>query len=134
MYDPSLVPEDIYSPVGCVQDGDIRGSCETYKTRVDITQQILALTSYQQFLASDYSVDEVVAVASQKLRAEAMLGINQGHIYGEMKLETYVLLEYIVRKRFYGYLNSSAEGKCLLLKLIYFNFIYSSNKVCRPSF
>ena len=116
MYDSSLIPEDIYSPVECRLDGEVRGSCSHYSTRVNITEQIVQMHSFAELQECDETreLSRIVAVASQKLRSEAMLGPTHGHTAcAEMKLETYCILEYIARKRFYGYLNSLKEGECL---------------------
>lgn len=117
LYDHAKIPLDLYSPVKCVQTKEVRGSCRDFKARQDVTEQVVKFTSFRELLQADgeeglgEDLSAIVAVASQKLRAEAMLGTSQWHTYAEMKLETYCILEYIARKRFYGYLNSVSEGK-----------------------
>ena len=115
LFDPDRIPEDIYSPIVCINDDNnqnvpIRGSCRHYNTRKDITEQVLKLESLQCFIDNFSSPSSVVIVANQNLRAEALLGPNNAHQYLELKLETYCILEYVGRKRFYGYLNSKKEG------------------------
>ncbi|KAJ6221602.1 hypothetical protein RDWZM_000147 [Blomia tropicalis] len=109
MYDEQQVPEDIYSPLVCVDDDKIRGSCLNYKTRINVTKSVLELDSFVKF-KNKFNEAQVVIVANQETRAYSILGPIYCNAYLEFKSETYCILEYIARKRHYGYLNSKVEG------------------------
>lgn len=106
-----MVPDDIYEPIVCVKKNDVCGSCLDFQTREDITHEVLfkKIEHYEQF-KSKYNLERVVLVASQKMRAIALFGLLNWKIYSEMKIEMYVILEAIARKRWYGLLNSGKEA------------------------
>ncbi|KAH9391297.1 General transcription factor 3C polypeptide 1 [Tyrophagus putrescentiae] len=137
LYDHAKIPLDLYSPVKCVETKEVRGSCRDFKARQDVTEQVVKFTSFRELLQADgeeglgEDLSAIVAVASQKLRAEAMLGTSQWHTYAEMKLETYCILEYIARKRFYGYLNSVSEGMKFEDRRVKNSFYYYRNDLFR---
>ena len=77
LYDHAKIPLDLYSPVKCVQTKEVRGSCRDFKARQDVTEQVVKFTSFRELLQADgeeglgEDLSAIVAVASQKLRAEA---------------------------------------------------------------
>lgn len=109
MYDPDLVPEDIYSPIVAISEQGVRGSCRDFQTRVSFTQEISQMKSFDQFKSFDIS--SIVMVASQKLRSSALFGPLKWQAFEDMKLSAYCIMEHVARKRFYGYLNSKKESK-----------------------
>ena len=125
MYDEQQVPEDIYSPLVCVDDDKIRGSCLNYKTRINVTKSVLELDSFVKFKYK-FNEAQVVFVANQETRAYSILGPIYCNAYLEFKSETYCILEYIARKRHYGYLNSKVEGNSVFEtnNSIFFYFIF----------
>ncbi|GFS98716.1 general transcription factor 3C polypeptide 1, partial [Nephila pilipes] len=109
LYDP-------YFPITPVKDGDIRGSCATYKTRRCITSEIrcdnVLLISLNQVV--EKWGDALVLVASPKVRLLSLIGSETNPLI-DLSLEAYCLLERIGRSRYLGEV-TQGEGGLLALK------------------
>ncbi|XP_026830371.1 general transcription factor 3C polypeptide 1 [Ooceraea biroi] len=111
IYEPPNVPSDIYPhcPVQSAKTG-VRGSCCTYYTRKDVTND-----------AKKQSLDEVtekyglslVIVASQAIRTRALLDANVSPTL-ELTLMHYCFLERVGRARYHG---EVTQGKLSLAAL-----------------
>lgn len=110
LFDETQIAEDIYSPVVCINDDNVYGSCVDYNSRTDITSQVMGRCKDFQKFKKTFKMDSVVLVASQKSRATALLGPLKWTRYKDLRKEVYVILEAIGRKRWYGQLNTGKEA------------------------
>ncbi|KAK2151537.1 hypothetical protein LSH36_360g02028 [Paralvinella palmiformis] len=123
--------EDPY-PYQLIQDGDVVGSCSTYYTRQNVTEEIRPAGGCVPSLDDVMKkyVDRLVIVASQDVRRKVLLNdfTDQGVILTE---KAFCLLEKIGRSRYSG---STTHGKASISKWISESnkfIFYLKNKLCR---
>lgn len=108
-----------------VQDGRVRGSCETYLERVEITQDLI--NAFQDIEGAreclnianaKYGIDNIVFVASQNLRFQALVP-NYVDPALDIKLREYCTLELIGKSRTLGLVfpNDKQFGRYRILLL-----------------
>eukprot|EP00094_Tigriopus_californicus_P009796 TCALIF_09445-PA protein Name:"Similar to Gtf3c1 General transcription factor 3C polypeptide 1 (Rattus norvegicus)" AED:0.03 eAED:0.04 QI:37/0.71/0.62/1/0.85/0.87/8/0/1945 len=73
--EPDVLPRDIY-PFQLVEDGEIKGSCQTYKERRDVTEAAKAYCEVEALLEAYEGQARLAFVASQWARAKALMGPN----------------------------------------------------------
>ncbi|XP_021003062.1 general transcription factor 3C polypeptide 1 [Parasteatoda tepidariorum] len=103
--------KDSYFPIVPIKDGEIRGSCATYKTRKCITS---AVRNDEHLLLSFTQVYEkwgenFVLVSSPKARLLALIGTESNPLL-DFTLEAYCLLERIGRSRYLGEVTQGDDG------------------------
>ncbi|KZC03777.1 General transcription factor 3C polypeptide 1 [Dufourea novaeangliae] len=97
--EPDDVPPDIYPhcPINNVSK-DIKGSCSTYCTRKEITENVRTLTLDE--VTEKYG-DKLVIVASQSARNHALMG-NEVSPTVHLNVIQYCFLERVGRSRYHG--------------------------------
>ena len=91
----------------------MKGSCTSYKTRKDISQRFVDgdVDTFEKMAAS-FNLNRVVFVASQKMRAQALLGLSYDPLLvTDMTPMQWIILERIGRAR---YLGEMTHGKLSL--------------------
>ncbi|CAL4088885.1 unnamed protein product, partial [Meganyctiphanes norvegica] len=98
--EPHEEPKDIY-PFHGIDDekNEVRGSCHTYYSRIDVTDEVIHMTLAE---ATTNFKDSLVLVASQKLRNKALCIDTCIDKFWDLTLIQYVLLERIARSRYMG--------------------------------
>ncbi len=108
--EPEEVPEDPY-PFSLVEEGAEKGSCSSYSTREDVTEEARRITSVRDAM-DKFGRHRLVAVASQDQRARALLGDRHCPLLAEALSPTqWCLLERVGRSRTLG---EVTQGKASL--------------------
>uniref|UniRef100_T1JE27 Uncharacterized protein n=1 Tax=Strigamia maritima TaxID=126957 RepID=T1JE27_STRMM len=101
--EPANLTEDIY-PISIINESDVRGSCDTFHTRKNVTQEIREESTKLKLTLDEIMEkwnEKLVLVADQNNRRIALLGR-----YCDPSMELtdmqYVLLERIGRSRYHG--------------------------------
>lgn len=120
--EPEQLPPDIY-PYAAVHDEEqgIMGSCSTYYTRRDITNEVRTF-GFEQ--AWNTFGNKLVFVASQQLRTKFLVMTKRQYLptlNREVTLHAYCILERIGRCRNYGCLDITKEGIKLAPKEIFYH-------------
>lgn len=126
LIDNSTIPDNLFPIIYPICNDNIKGSCEDFHTRINISEKLSndnRLKSFDNF-KKYYKINQVAIVASQKLRAIALLGQEHWQEYEEMKVEHYVILESIGLKRWHGEMNFGKEAPKFSDNKIKLSFYY----------
>lgn len=112
LYDDDLIPDNIYNPIVCIDDGKVRGSCKMYTKRINITNKVVGNSKIAKLeeLFKEFDKSKVVLVASQKLRAISLFGHDLWRHYLDFRIEEYVILENVGRTRDCGEISVGKEA------------------------
>ena len=93
--EPDNLPEDIY-PYCLIEDGDVKGSCSTYKSRKLISKKM-------SLKEAEKMAGKLVLVGSQTARTEALIGEDWDPLQAEGLTGTqWAILERVGRARYHG--------------------------------
>eukprot|EP00095_Tigriopus_kingsejongensis_P011852 maker-scaffold493_size155937-snap-gene-0.21 protein:Tk11852 transcript:maker-scaffold493_size155937-snap-gene-0.21-mRNA-1 annotation:"general transcription factor 3c polypeptide 1" len=73
--EPDVLPIDIY-PFHLVDDGETKGSCSTYKARVEVTKAAKAIEDVDELTQKFGGQGRIAFVASAWARSRALMGLN----------------------------------------------------------